>query len=69
MTKIIPPDHFGVVAITIAQLHSTKPKLRFCTGSNLACSMSEILDGDDLCQWSWLEIRLNAFRWSTIPQK
>ena len=26
-------------------------------------------DGEDLWQWSWLEISLNAFRWSTIPQK
>ena len=26
----------GVVVITTAQLHSTKPKIRFCTGSNPA---------------------------------
>ena len=26
----------GVVAITAAQLHSTKPELRFCAGSNPA---------------------------------
>ena len=31
--------------------------------------MPEIHNGKDLWQWSWLEIRLNAFRWSTIPQK
>ena len=31
--------------------------------------VSEIRDGEDLWQWSRLEIRLNAFRWSTIPQK
>ena len=29
----------------------------------------EICDGEDIWQWPWLEIRLNAFRWSTIPQK
>ena len=29
---------------TIAQLHSAKPELRFCTGSNPACGMSEICD-------------------------
>ena len=61
--------HCGVVAITTAQLHSTKPELSFCTGSNPACGMSEIGDGEDLWQCSWLEIKLNAFCWSTIPQK
>ena len=29
-------SHHGVVVITTAQLHSTKPELRFCTGSNSA---------------------------------
>ena len=38
----------GVVVITTAQLHSTKPELRFCTGSNPACSVLEIRDGEDL---------------------
>ena len=51
----------GVMVITTAQLHSTKPELRFCAGSNLASGVSEIRDGEDLWQWSWLEIRLNAF--------
>ena len=50
-------------------LHSTKPELRFCAGSNPACGMSEIHDGENLWQWSRLEIRLTAFRRSTIPQK
>ena len=59
----------GVVVITAAQLHSTKPELRFCTGSNPARGVSKIDDGEDLWQWSRLEIRLNAFRWSTKPQK
>ena len=36
---------------------------------NPARSVSEIRDGEDLWQWSRLEIRLNAFRRSTIPQK
>ena len=52
--------HRGVVVITNAQLHSTKPELRFCTGSNPAHGVSEIRDGEDLWQWSQLEIRLNA---------
>ena len=34
--------------IITAQLHSTKPELRFCTGSNPARSVSEIRDGEDL---------------------
>ena len=59
----------GVVVITTAQLYSTKPVLRFCAGSNPARGVLEIRDGEDLWQWSRLEIRLNAFRRSTIPQK
>ena len=31
--------------------------------------MLEIRDGEYLWQWSRLEIRLNAFCWSTIQQK
>ena len=43
-------DHWrhGVVVITAAQLHSTKPELRFCTGSNPVRGVSEIRDGEDL---------------------
>ena len=55
--------------MTTVQLHSTKPELRFCAGSNPARGVSEIRDGEDLWQWSRLEIRLNPFRRSTIPQK
>ena len=29
--------------ITTVQLHSTKPELRFCAGSNPACGMSEMV--------------------------
>ena len=29
--------HSGVMVITTAQLHLTKPELRFCPGSNPAC--------------------------------
>ena len=32
-------------------------------------TFGEIRDGEDLWQWSWLEIRLNTFLRSTIPQK
>ena len=38
----------SVVVITTAQLHSTKPDLRFCTGSKPARGISEICDGEDL---------------------
>ena len=31
-----------------SHLHSTKSELRFCTGPNLACDMSETRDGEDL---------------------
>ena len=37
-----------VVIITTAQLHPTKPELRFCAGSNPACSVPEICNGGDL---------------------
>ena len=47
------------VVITTAQLHSIKPER----------GVSEIRNGEDLRQWSRLEIRPNAFRRSTIPQK
>ena len=61
--------HRGVVVITPTQLHSTKPELRFCAGSIPALCVSEIHDGEDLWQWSRLEMRLNAFLRSTIPQE
>ena len=57
------------MVITIAQLHSTKPELRFCSGSNPARGVLEIWDDEDLWQWYRLEIRMNAFRRSTIPRK
>ena len=40
--------HHRVMVINTAQLHSTKPELRFCAGSNLARGMSEIHDGEGL---------------------
>ena len=52
----------GVVVITTAQLHSTKPELRFYAGSVPAHGVSEIRDGEDLWQWSRLKIKLNDFR-------
>ena len=54
--------------ITAAQLHSTNPELRFHAGSSPARGVLEIHNGDDLWQWFRLEIRLNAFLGSTIPQ-
>ena len=37
-----------VMVITTAQLHSAKCELWFCAGSNPACVVSEIRDGEDL---------------------
>ena len=48
------------MVITTAKLHLTKPEVRFCTGSNPAHRMLEICDGEDLWQWSRLEIRLKC---------
>ena len=36
---------------------------------NSARGVSKIHDGEDLWQWSRLEIRLNAFCWSTMLQR
>ena len=38
----------GVVVITTAQLHATKPALWFCAGSNPDRGVLEIRDGKDL---------------------
>ena len=38
----------GVVVITTAKLHSTKPESEFCAGLNPARGVSEIRDGGDL---------------------
>ena len=54
-------SHRGVVVITTAQLQSTKPEISFSTGSNPVCGMSKIRDGENLWQWSQLEINLNTF--------
>ena len=59
----------GVVVITTAQLHSTKPQRRFYAGLNLASSIPEIRDGEYLWQWFLLKVRINDFRRSTTPQK
>ena len=38
----------GVVVMTTVKLHSKKPELSFCAGSNPARGVSEIRDGEDL---------------------
>ena len=57
------------MVITTAQLYSFKPGFRFCTCLNPARDVSEIYDGENLWLRLRLEIRLNTFRWSTIPGK
>ena len=66
---IMAPWCRGVVVIITAQLHSANPECRLCSCSNPACGVSEICNAENFWQWSWLEIRLDAFRRSTIPQK
>ena len=58
----------GMVVIAAVLFQSTKPELKFCAGSNSAHAVSKIRESEVLWQWSWLEIRLNVFDWSTIPQ-
>ena len=36
------------MVVTTAQLHSPKPQIRFCAGSNPARGVSEIGNGEDL---------------------
>ena len=50
-------------------LHNFIQLSRFCAGSNPACDKLKIYDGEDLRQWSQLEIWLNAFCLSNIPLK
>ena len=38
----------GVVVITTAQIYSTKPKHRFCAGSNPSRSVSEIHNNEGI---------------------
>ena len=40
--------HRGEVVITIVQLQSTKPELRFCTGSHLAHGLLKACDFESL---------------------
>ena len=56
------------VVITTAELHSAKSELRFCAVSNPFRGVSEICNDEELWQWSRVEVRLNTFRRSTIPQ-
>ena len=49
--------------------NSRKLELRLCAGSNPARGVLEICDGENLWQWSRLELKLKSFRRSTIPQK
>ena len=61
--------HSDVVVITTTQICPTKPELRLSAGSNPAHNVPKVPNDEDLWQWSWLEIRLNVFCWSAIPQK
>lgn len=51
------------------RVYLTNPELRFCAGSNAACGVSEIYDGENFWQCSWLEINFVNFCPSAILQK
>ena len=57
------------MVITAAQLHSTKPELRFYAGQSPSRDVLEIHDGKDHWHLFRLERGLNAVRLSNIPQK
>ena len=46
--------YHGVVVITTAQLYSIDLEPSVNAGSNLACKLSDICDGENLWQWFWL---------------
>ena len=46
-SSLMPHWRLDVVVITTAQLHSIKPELRLCAGSNPARGISEIQNGED----------------------
>ena len=58
--SILVSELVWILANCTAQLHSTKPELRFCASSNPVLGVSEIRDDEDLWQWSPLKIRLNT---------
>lgn len=43
-----------MVVVTTVQLHSTKPKFKFCAGSNRSRDLSEIRDYEELGQLYYL---------------
>ena len=50
-------DHIllNAAVITTAHLHSTKPELRFCSGSNPARGVSEICAGEYIKDFKYLQ--------------
>ena len=60
-------SRISVFRITTTQLHSTNPELKFCASSIPVYGMLDICDSKNLCEWSRLEKRLDAFRSSTVP--
>ena len=51
----------GVVVITTTQLHSAKLELMSCPSSNPARGVLDVYNGENIWQWSQLEIRINVF--------
>ena len=68
-TKADQHSSCSVVIVNTARLHPRKPELKFYAGSSPTCGVSKIRRSEDLPQWSRLEIQLNTFHRSKIPQK
>ena len=58
-----------VSSISHLKVHSVNLELRFCKNSNPACGVSEIYDSENLGQWSWLKIRINALLMASSKQR
>ena len=40
--------YLGAVIFATAKFYSIKPELKFCAGSNPACRVSEVFDGENV---------------------
>ena len=58
----------GIVGWRRGVVLITKFELMFCSGSNSACGVLEICNGENLQYLSQLQIRYNTFCRSTIPE-
>ena len=67
-SKEIIHARVGIVGWRRGVVVITKFEVILCAGSNSACGVSEICNGENLQYLPRLQTRFNTFRRSTIPQ-